>query len=43
VSAFLERDGIRHPRSVLVSNLRGAAVGTPLEIQFRESVRMFFK
>jgi 2-polyprenyl-3-methyl-5-hydroxy-6-metoxy-1,4-benzoquinol methylase len=40
---FLERDGIRHPRSVLVSSLRGTAAGTPLEIQFRESVRMFFK
>jgi 2-polyprenyl-3-methyl-5-hydroxy-6-metoxy-1,4-benzoquinol methylase len=40
---FLERDGIRHPRSVLVSNLRGSAAGTPLEIQFRDSVRMFFK
>jgi SAM-dependent methyltransferase len=40
---FLERGEIRHPRSVLVSNLRGSRAGSPLEIQYRGPVGLFFK
>jgi len=40
---FVERGQIHHPRSVLVSSLRPGRSGTPLEIQFRGSVGLFFK
>lgn len=40
---FVERGEIHHPRSVLVSSLRPGRSGTPLEIQFRGSVGLFFK
>jgi 2-polyprenyl-3-methyl-5-hydroxy-6-metoxy-1,4-benzoquinol methylase len=40
---FVERKEIHHPRSVLVSSLRSGQSGTPLEIQFRDSVGLFFK
>jgi SAM-dependent methyltransferase len=42
-SRFLRRGEIHHPRSVLVSSLRPGRSGTPLEIQFRGSVGLFFK
>ena len=40
---FLDRGEIRRPRSVLVSNLRGAASDAPLQIQFRGAAALFFK
>jgi 2-polyprenyl-3-methyl-5-hydroxy-6-metoxy-1,4-benzoquinol methylase len=40
---FLERGEIRRPRSVLVSNLRGARSDAPLQIQFRGAAALFFK
>ena len=42
-SRFVRRGEIHHPRSVLVSSLRPGRSGTPLEIQFRGSVGLFFK
>ena len=40
---FIERGEIRRPRSVLVSNLRGAPAETPIEVQFRGPAALFFK
>jgi SAM-dependent methyltransferase len=40
---FIERGGVHHPRSMLVSSLRDGRSPTPLEIQFRGSVGLFFK
>jgi SAM-dependent methyltransferase len=40
---FLARGDIRRPRSVLVSNLRGASADTPIEIQYRGPPALFFK
>ncbi len=40
---FLDRGEIRRPRSVLVSNLRGAGSAAPLQIQFRGAAALFFK
>jgi hypothetical protein len=42
-SRFVRRGEIHHPRSVLVSSLGPGRSGTPLEIQFRGSVGLFFK
>ena len=40
---FLDTGGIRRPRSVLVSNLRGASSDAPLQIQFGGAAALFFK
>jgi 2-polyprenyl-3-methyl-5-hydroxy-6-metoxy-1,4-benzoquinol methylase len=40
---FVQRGEVHHPRSVLVSSLRRGRSGMPLEIQFRDSLGLFFK